>query len=199
MADYEVTAALFYYDYRDVQTFIRDDSGGLPIQRLGNVDEATIYGADLAASWRPASFDSLTLSATLGLLNTELGSFSSSAGLVPAGNELPDAPEISGTLGISYEHDLTATWSGRVQAEGRYAGDMFKDSLNDPLIATEDYWTFNARAILENTDGWSISLWGRNLTDERYVTQGVNLLALGYGSRVYGAPRTYGLTVTREF
>lgn len=196
---YELTAALFYYDYKDVQTFIRDDSGGLPVQRLGNVEEATIYGADLTALWRPARVEGLALSASIGLLSTELGAFESSAGLVPAGNELPDAPELTGTLGVSYERELSEAWSARFEAEGHYAGDMFKDSLNDPLIATDAYWTFNGRAILENAGGWSLSLWGRNLSDERYATQGVNQLPLGYAFRVYGAPRTYGLSISREF
>lgn len=196
---YDVSASVFYYDYQDVQTFIRDVSGGLPIQRLGNVGEATIYGADLTAAWRPDMLKGLTLNAAIGLLKTELGSFTSSGGVVPAGNELPDAPELSGTLGASWTHDITDAWIMRLQGEGRYAGDQFKDSLNDPLIATDSYWTLNARAIVEHRDGWSVSLWGRNITDERYVTQGVNNLPLGYGFRVYGAPRTYGVSISRDF
>ncbi|WP_291061528.1 TonB-dependent receptor [Hyphomonas sp.] len=196
---YDLSGSVFYYDYQDVQTFIRDDSGGLPIQRLGNVDEATIFGADLTASFRPASLQGLTLSASLGLLDTELGAFTSSAGLIPAGKELPNAPEVSGTLGAEYEHSVSSDWTLRLQGEGRYADAMFNDSLNDPLIASDAYWTYNGRIILSNVDGWSVSLWGRNLADERYVTQGVNNLALGYGYRVYGAPRTYGVSVGREF
>ncbi|TNE65415.1 MAG: TonB-dependent receptor [Alphaproteobacteria bacterium] len=196
---FDVSASLFYYNYQDVQTFIRDESGGLPIQRLGNVDTATIYGADLTASWRPAGLEGLTLSAALGLLDTKLGEFTSSDGLVPEGNELPNAPDASGTLGIEYARDLAADWILQIQGEGRYSGAMFKDSLNDPLIASDAYWVFNGRLVLSNTRGWAVSLWGRNLTDKRYVTQGVNNLALGYGYRVYGAPRTYGISISREF
>lgn len=197
--EYEFSAAAFYYDYQDVQTFIRDDSGGLPLQRLGNVDEATIYGADLSASFSPASLDGLTLLASLGLLNSELGAFNSSSGLVPAGNEMPNAPELSGTLGVDWVGDLSLDWTLRLQGEGRYADAMFKDSLNDPLIASDAYWTVNGRAILTNNDGLSVSIWGRNIGDERYVTQGVNNLALGVGFRVYGAPRTYGISLAKEF
>ena len=196
---FDLGGSLFYYDYQDVQTFIRDESGGLPIQRLDNVDEATIYGADLTAAWYPEMIDGLTLTGALGLLNTELGSFVSSGGVVPAGNQLPDAPEVSGTLGASYEMDVADALTLRLQGEGRYAAEMFKDSLNDPLIATDSYWTFNARAILEHRDGWAFSVWGRNITDERYVTQGVNQLPLGYGVRVYGVPRTYGVSLSQEF
>lgn len=196
---YVIGASAFYYDYQDVQTFIRDTTGSLPIQRLGNVGEATVYGADLTAAWHPEALQGLTLSAAVGLLNTELGAFESGGGSVAAGNELPDAPELSGTLGAAWEHDLTDAWTLRLQGEGRYTGDQFKDSLNDPLVATESYWTLNARAIFDHKDGWSLSVWGRNITDERYVTQGVNNLPLGYGFRVYGAPATYGVSVAKEF
>jgi iron complex outermembrane receptor protein len=196
---YDLGVAVFYYDYQDVQTFIRDTTGALPIQRLGNVEEATLYGADLTATWYPEAVEGLTFSAAIGLLNTELGAFDSGGGAVPAGNQLPDAPELSGTLGASYEMNLTPDWSMKLQAEGRYSGEQFKDSLNDPIVAADSYWTLNARAIFAQADGWAVSVWGRNNTDERYVTQGVNNLPLGYGFRVYGAPATYGVSVAKEF
>ncbi len=195
----DISAAVFYYDYQDVQSFIRDESGGLPIQRLGNIDDASIQGADLTVSWRPAALDGLTLNAALGLLDTELGEFESSAGTVPAGNDLPNAPETSSTLGFEYSRNVIADWMLQIQGEARYSASTFKDSLNDPLIEADSYWTVNGRVILANDDGWSVSLWGRNLTDKRYVTQGVNNLPLGFGYRVYGAPRTYGISATKEF
>ena len=49
------SGSAFFYDSSAVQTFIRDTSCGLPIQRLGNVDEASIYGLDLDARWSPAA------------------------------------------------------------------------------------------------------------------------------------------------
>lgn len=198
-SSYEFSGAVFYYDYQDVQTFIRDESGGLPIQRLGNVDEATVFGADLTAALRPQSLSGLTLTAALGLLDTELGAFASSSGLVPAGKELPNAPKVSGTLGAEFEHSLTPFWTLKLQGEARHADSMYNDSINDPLIAAEAYWAYNARILLDHQDGWTLSLWGRNLTDEQYVTQGVNNLALGYGFRVYGAPGTYGVSVAKDF
>lgn len=189
----------FYYDYTDVQTFIRDTSGGLPIQRLGNVGKATIYGLDLDATWSPPALPGLDLSAGLGLLHTELGAFASSGGPVAKGNELPDAPKVSGNLAATYTAEVGGGLKARLQVDGRYAGEMFKDALNDPLIATPSYWVWNARASIFSGADWDLAVWGKNLADERYVTQGVNQLALGYGFRVYGAPRTYGVTFTKSF
>ncbi len=193
------SGSLFYYDYSDVQTFIRDTSGGLPIQRLGNVSEAKIYGADLDLTWSPDALRGLDLVAGLGLLHSELGSFAASAGAVPKGNELPDAPKVSLNLAATYTVDLTDNLQGRLQVDGRYAGDMFKDALNDQLIATEAYWVWNARASLMSGADWEVAVWGKNLADERYVTQGVNNLPLGFGFRVYGAPRTFGVSFSKAF
>lgn len=193
------SGSLFYYDYSDVQTFIRDTSGGLPIQRLGNVSEAKIYGADLDLTWSPETLRGLDLTAGLGLLHSKLGSFAASAGAVPKGNELPDSPKVSLNLAATYTVDLTDSLQGRLQVDGRYAGDMFKDALNDPLIATDAYWVWNARASLMSGSNWEVALWGKNLADERYVTQGVNNLPLGFGLRVYGAPRTFGVSFSKAF
>jgi iron complex outermembrane receptor protein len=193
------SGSVFYYDYSDVQTFIRDTSGGLPIQRLGNVDKAKIYGADLDAMWSPPVLPGLELTAGLGLLHTELGAFASSAGITPKGNELPDAPPVSFNLSAAYTATVAGDIEARLQVDGHYADDMFKDALNDPLTATEGYWLVNARASLFSGSDWEVALWGKNLSDERYVTQGVNNLALGIGFRVYGAPRTYGVSFSKSF
>lgn len=197
--DLSYSLSAFYYDYSDVQTFIREDIGGLPIQRLGNVDHAEIYGLDADLALRPSALPGLSLNLGVGLLETELGAFLSGNGPVPKGNELPDAPSFSFNGGASYEVALTDSISGRLSFTARNQSSAFKDALNDPLIAAEGYWLLDARASLFSEDDWDVSVWGKNITDERYVTQGVNQLPFGLGFRVYGAPRTWGVTLTKHF
>lgn len=196
-AGLQLSASVFYYDYSDVQTFIRDNSGALPIQRLGNVDEADLYGADLDATWRPAALEGLTLQAGVGLLHTELGSFVASSGAVPAGNKLPNAPELTFNGSAQYDVTLSEAWILRLQGAGRYSDEMFKDALNDPLLTQDSYWTWDARAALVSTQsGWEVAAWGKNLSDE---VQGVNNTSLGYGFRTYNAPRTYGVSISKSW
>jgi iron complex outermembrane receptor protein len=189
----------FYYDYNDVQTFIRDVVGSLPIQRLGNVKTAKVYGLDADFVLSPAALDGLTLNAGLGLLHTEIGSFASSSGVVPTGNRLPDAPEFSLNLGASYEFALSGSVSARLAVDGRYQSRAFKDALNDPVVAVDAYWVWDARASILRKGDWDLSIWGKNLGNKRYVTQGVNQTVLGVGFRVYGAPRTYGVSISKSF
>lgn len=200
-ASYGLTyqAAVFYYDYTDVQSYILDNSGDIPIQRLGNIDGGDITGVDLLVTWLPASVDGLKVILGAGYLDTELDSFAAAAGIIPKGNELPDAPEWSGSLDVRYFFDLSANYSAELAVDANYQDVAFRDALNDPLLQSDSYWVINARASVYLDNIWEFSLWGRNLADEEYVTQGINLLTFGNGYRAYGAPRTYGFTVTRMF
>lgn len=193
------SASAFYYDYRDVQTFIRDVVGTIPIQRLGNVNSAEVYGLDADFVFSPAALEGFNLNGGIGLLHTKLGSFSASSGPVAAGNRLPSSPEFSANIGAAYEFPVTSAISARFAVDGRYQSSAFNDALNDPLIATNQFWVWNARASLLRKGDWDISIWGKNLADKRYVTSGTNLTALGLGFRVYGAPRTYGVSVSKSF
>lgn len=192
-------AAVFYYDYNEVQTFIQDTVGALPVQRLGNIEEAEIYGAEVGFNLSPRALNGLNISAGLGLLSTKLGTFAASAGQIPAGNDLPDAPELSLNLAASYEGALSNTLSFRLGIDGRYQSDAFTSALNDPLLFSESYWVINARVSVLAEEDWEISAWAKNLTKERYVTQGLDQLVFGNGFRVYGAPRTYGVSITKDF
>lgn len=194
-----LAASGFYYDYNDVQTFIRDTIGGLPVQRLGNVDKAKIYGTDVDLVLSPPSLRGLTVNAGVGLLHTRLGAFVSGNGPVAAGNRLSDAPSLSLTGGVAYEFALTGDINARLQINSRYQSRTFKDALNDPLIASRPFAVVDARATVLRESDWEVAIWGKNIGDKRYVTQGLNQLALGSGNRVYGAPRTYGVSVSKSF
>ena len=196
----QASVSVFYYDYTDVQSFIRDTSGALPIQRLGNIEEAEIYGADVDLTLRPPELEGLTLQAGLGLVHSELGSFATSSGITQAGNKLPNAPSLTFNGSVQYEVDVSEAWALTLQAGAHYSDDVFKDALNDPLLHQESYWNFDARAALTMAaHDLELAVWGKNLGDEQYLTQGINLAALGYGNRNYNAPRTYGVTLSKRW
>ncbi|MEC8429710.1 MAG: TonB-dependent receptor, partial [Pseudomonadota bacterium] len=81
----------------------------------------------------------------------------------------------------------------------RYQGASYRDAANDPLLESDSYWLTNANVKLTIAGGWEISVWGKNITDKRYLSQGFNQSSLGNGYRVYGSPRTYGLTFRKHF
>jgi iron complex outermembrane receptor protein len=82
----------------------------------------------------------------------------------------------------------------------------FKDQVflspeNDPRIGQAPLWLFNFRLGYRTPDSkFEISGWVRNLTNEAYALEVINLARLRY-SVVYaiGDPRTYGITVGARF
>ena len=191
--------SLFYYDYSDVQTFIGDNSGAVPVNRLGNVEEATIYGFDGQLRWNPAAMEGLSVIWGVGLLETELGSFSDGIGIIPKGNEQPDAPGFSTNLSLSYSFNVADKVSAQIAVDGKYQGEAYHNALNEVFSESDDYWVVNARFSLYLANDWEVTAWGKNIADEEYLIQFSNNLALGNGARIYGPPRTYGFTVTKHF
>ena len=47
--------------------------------------------------------------------------------------------------------------------------------------------------------GMGLTIWGKNLTDKKYVARSVDFGALGFATVIYGDPRTFGATLDVEF
>jgi iron complex outermembrane recepter protein len=190
-----LTGAVFYYDYEDVQTQVQVNVGGLSVIRLGNVPKAEVQGAEIELRWLPT--DRLDLGLGLSFLDTQLGAFSSPVGPVPAGNDLPNAPKNSLVSDVRYEVPI-GDYSLAFNANARYSDDAFRDSLNQRLVWTEASWVYNANVELAAAAKWSLSLWGRNLSDEQ-VSQSAANNGIGNGFTLPQAPRTFGATFKYSF
>jgi iron complex outermembrane receptor protein len=193
-------ASAFWYDYKDLQTQTFTNVGAVSLIKLGNVNKATVKGLDLQAVWLPAP--GLTLSAGLGLLDTELGSFRTAGPTgvisVPKGNKLPNAPDVTVNLQARYEWEVAGGWTAAVQGGAHYSDEVFKDALNVAYLSADDYWIADARASIASPSGWEVAVWAKNLDDKRYVTQATDN-GIGMGYRIFNAPRTYGVTVSKRF
>lgn len=193
-------ASAFWYDYEDLQTQTFTNVGAVSLIKLGNVDKATVKGLDIQAVWLPV--DGLSLSAGVGLLDTKLGAFRTAGPTgpitVPKGNELPNAPEVTLNLKARYEWQVMGDWTAAVQGGAHYSDEVFKEALNTPYLSADDYWIFDARASLTSAPGWEVAVWAKNLGDKAYVAQ-VTDNGIGMGYRIFNAPRTYGVTLTKRF
>ena len=193
----QLNLSAFYYDYKNIQTFIRSNAGAIPIQILGNVPKARVKGIDADLSLKP--IDGLTLQAAIGLLDTRLGAYTTGSGLVVTGNDLPNAPKFSFRGAATYEMPMQRWGRLRFSVQPSYSSSQFRDADNNPLLGTKAYWLVDAQVGADFAGGWSATLWGRNLTNEQYVTQAIDLTSLGFGNKNYNAPRTYGLTIGFEW
>jgi iron complex outermembrane receptor protein len=192
----QLDAAVFYYDYQNIQTTVPAPSGlAFP---LSNMDSADIWGIDLELTASPV--EGLDLRVGAGYLDTEVNDNARdpvSGDLLFDGNDLPNSPEFQ-VFGLArYEFPITGDLSMALQADAKYSDETYKEAGNDPLASADDYTVINGRiSLLRSDGGWEAALWGRNLADEDYFQDVFPSQDLGIQSGIAGAPRTWGVSFT---
>ncbi|MCK9503939.1 MAG: TonB-dependent receptor [Porticoccaceae bacterium] len=217
--------AVFYYDYEDKQERGKIEIALFgPLDRLVNVPESTIFGAetDIVAQLT----DKLTLTAALTYLDSEIDEYTGFDvyGEVRdlSGNELPYTPELAYSLDLDYRTPLQQGGTlfmginvvGQTDSDGAFDADDlsiythpsfpgninggFHKSITENYFTIESYATVGARIGYESDDTrWRVMLWGKNITDEYYYN---SVIASSEGAaRVAGRPRTYGITVGYQY
>jgi len=185
--------AAFMMDYQDLQVTQTDD--GCLCNITDNAADAEIMGIE--AEFQFAATDRLMLWAGATILETEYFDFVDSTGLDASGNQLQRTPETQFNVGAELTLDM-GSWRDAlsIRANYNYQGEMFW--APDNAQTEEAYGVFSGRVTLTPPDqDWTVSLWGKNLTDEIYRT---NIIAF-FGDEVsrLGAPRTYGIELSTTF
>lgn len=197
---YAMTA--FYYDYKDLQiSFVNAQSTVTTV----NAAEAENYGAEVELKAQLNDEFSVDFFATY--LNAEYKEFVNSdygnkfklTDL--SGNTLPNAPEYTAKLGLTYESQLGAGVI-RARAELYHQDEVFFTEWNRPDASQDSYQLLNASVDYAFSDsGWGVSIWGKNLTDEEIISNNIITAALYDYLRVGSVlpPRTVGATVVYNF
>lgn len=209
-----VNLAAFYLSYKDLQfqrfgsglaftaaddddadAFETDDSFGF--FDTVNAGNANVLGFEGEIVWLPVA--GLTLSASYGYLNTEAEFnfreyFTTDPGRdIIITEELNRAPNHKLALSALFEHSVgdfgRLLWS----ADFRYTSDRRADVASDATLeAAHQLVDANVTWVASN-EKWEISLWGKNLLDERYFS---HVYVIGPGQiGTLGEPRTYGVSV----
>ena len=186
----QLNGAAFFYDFEDLQFYgpLFDSPFG-PLFGIANAGDAEVMGAELELVWLAAA--GLDIHLGLGLLDTELTS--SFLPGVAKGSALPNSPEINFNARLNYEWRLSDGLGGNLLVAIAYKDNVSYDIVRQPAETLEDgCWLVNARIGIYGADApWSLYLWGKNLTDERYRTQ-VLTSSVGFGES-WGEPATYGI------
>ena len=215
----QLNLAGFYYDYKNQQ--IAQIIGATSFLRSA---QGRVFGGEVELAAQIA--DPLRIDASFGYLNTKYNGNTINAAdprsltLNINGNPFPNAPNVTFSAGFDFtaieqgKHKLTLR--GDTQYMGRYYFDPFKDYGQSPcdrprtgtlvLQATPEiacgnpaYWLVNARATYTYDDRFSVSVWGKNLTNKFYYVYGLNLNAFYQDYLTRGTPRTWGVEATARF
>lgn len=186
----------FLNDYQDLQLNGTTSQG---FTRF-NVPEVETSGLEFEGAW--ALQQGLRLDFSAGFLSNELTRVDEDfATVVGAGSiedaqrlELKNSPEFSGRLAFSYERALGSGAALIAAADYAYSTEFFTLTANDLVSKRDDGGTLGARMAWRSPDDrLQISVWGRNLTDEQFVT------AAAVGQVYLIAPRTYGIDARYQF
>jgi iron complex outermembrane receptor protein len=179
---------LYWMDYTDLQTRRTLDNLAVVTDNAG---EATIKGYETYLSWR--MFAGAQLVASYAYTDATFDSFEPEPGVDYSGNRLSRTPEHKVVVSPSYEWLLPQGATVLLAADYSYESKIFDDNSNEGPEVREPTNFVDARLIYTSGGGnWSVSLWGKNLTDE--LTRTFQAVFLGANFGAYNPPRTYGAT-----
>ncbi|MFV3075614.1 TonB-dependent receptor [Niveispirillum fermenti] len=118
------------------------------------------------------------------------------------GNSLPTSPKWTISFGAQYDFELMPDWTLSPRADFHYQGSVFGDIYNNQDNKAKGWSNVNATLTLSNpTAQVTIQAWAKNLFNKDAITSvGVNSASLGLTRRLYLLePRTFGISVTKEF
>lgn len=217
----------FYADYTNLQAsiFRLNEDTGVRFPRVENSPTAKIKGVELEFEATPLS--GLRFMGSLTRLDAKYGAFCNNDPLEPnrptdpgcvgvtlgdgsplppgaldlSGNQLAQAPKWQASLSGEYSFPITEGLNMTARADYKWQSEVYFDFYNTPLNREGAYGLLNASLAISTLNrDWAVTGWVRNATDERYVTQS-NTRVAANPSRIgsIGAPRMYGVTLTRRF
>ena len=207
--------AAFHNDYKNFQARVsgNDEVNGIPTAVLSviNAGKLRIRGAELEANWTP--IDNLLLDAQIGYLDAEYREFNDVRFTTTGGSrafQTPAfAPDWTIRLGAQYTAQLGGSGTLTVGGQTRYRSETAL-AVDNTLINTttrieglyqQGYWLHDARLVWEDASRkFSVGIYGQNLADKTYKTEGQEFSSVGNIRTVYfGAPRTFTLRVTARY
>lgn len=192
----QLNGSYFFYDYQDMQAEVRGEAlpGVVGTFRL-NAGDVEMRGAELDLWWRPLA--GLDIKAGLSYLDSEIVKWAQADPELHEGDELPNAPHLTLNGLVRYEWKLTNGMTMAAITDFNFKDNVYHDVEN--AHEAGDYTLWNARLSLSSADdAWSVALWGKNLADREYLISSVGsyLGTEGTSFEWYGAPRTYGVSLS---
>jgi outer membrane receptor protein involved in Fe transport len=165
---------------------------------LSNAGKQSVKGIEFDSSVNPT--DALQLRAAFVYLDSKYDSYVGSQFGDISGQSVAGIPELSTTLGATYTLDLNEGTSLILNADYHNESNVvinenpawrqYKREVND----------LSAAATLRLDSGLQLSIWGRNLTNAKYIS--VNFPSVVQSGSISGypnQPRTYGASVKYKF
>jgi len=176
-----------------------------------NIDEVSIKGYELDARW--IVNENVSLFAGYAATDGEIDKYTGRP--YTKGGEVPYAPEYTGNAGIDIKFPVTADWTVNARIDGSFVGETWFHPVQKQRLpnlftyfgfgqgefskmSRDEYKSINARLGVTNGT-FSVTAWGRNVTDEEYLQEIIPAPEFG-GSFIHdSAGESYGVDFTYSF
>jgi iron complex outermembrane receptor protein len=202
----------FYNDYENQQTSQQRQINQAVTIIILNAQEATLYGAETELTWLPA--DNWLVNLAYGYVDGEYDEFIITDLIpgpppdlvpIPTERDLTHLELVRGspyTLNLSIQKDFHLGAGNAVSVQVGYARRGRRwDDLDQPDFSRQDsYGLVDSRVTWRfSNQQTSLSLWGTNLTDEKYTVAQDGGLTSNLQRRFWGPPRMYGIELNHRF
>jgi outer membrane receptor protein involved in Fe transport len=197
----QLDGAAFYYDYKNKQlsNFVPDAVFG-PLVAIVNVPKSRVAGGEIALTVAP--IDGLTLNGAVTYSDSKIQRFVGfdERGVIKdfAGSPFNLSPKWSAVADANYRFavgsSLTAYFGASTTYHSATTGII---GSGDSAYNIRSYTIFDVQAGIESAAGWSLQVWGKNITNKYYWTN-VNHVSDTI-VRTAGLPAMYGVTLGYKF
>lgn len=206
-----LNGAVFYTKVDDMQ-FFNFFAGPFGLLRaVTNIDKVTLQGFELDGHWNIG--EHFSVYGGLGYTDSKIDEYKGRP--YTKDNSVPYAPEYTGNLGAEFTYPVADAIKLMVRLDANFVGETVFHPVQDerlPNLFTyfgfgqgeftkqkrDPYATLNLRVGLEG-ERWSVTGWGKNITDENYLQEIIPAPEFG-GSFVHDSPAAaWGVDVSYKF
>lgn len=189
-----LNSAVFYNQFDDIQEEFFLPSGAATI---ANVASASTTGFETEWFWAPSNF--FDFDGSFAYFDHSYNDFIDAEGNDLSGNKIANVPDWTLRLGGALKLPLAEKGDLKFRIDYRTRDDILEEANNDPSAVRPGVGILDARLTWRSqSERLSVSVWGRNLTDQAEVLVAGFKGIFSQRPRSYGEPRTIGASLSMK-
>jgi iron complex outermembrane recepter protein len=194
--------ALFYSDYKDLQTRETYQSGFGQVDIIRNVGGAHIKGGEFDGQW--LVLPGLELTGGAGYTHAQIVTpFFDQNGVNYDGNLLQRVPKYTTNLGAEYIFHPSSHFDMGIRGQWSHTEDYFNDNSDTVTVPSLDTVNAGLSLLSPGARTWEVTAWVRNLTNQNRITSygptSTTLFGTPQPYAAFETPRTYGIHLRYSF